>query len=678
MADNGTPYFIEWREEIVSKEWGNRVVHYYLKDVEGESVLAVVGTERSVRHMFYVVSDQFLSAYGAENSVYAGYKWRARREVVNWLTSMLSKQHQLESSQGDPISAIQQIRMPVFKGCHSRNLKVHNSGIEWSGESWACGKQLKHYPAFRKNGITIAIQSFVFVMAEEENHHLAYLEDLYEDRKGQKKVKVRWFHLNQEVKNVDSIQNSHPKEVFMTPYVQVISVECVDGPAIVVTREHYDKFVAVLPQDVLDKVHLCFRQFKSNRVKPFKLNKLCGYFNQPIFSYLGHEMDDDESKPRDNVKLGSKRTRSCRDRQPLSYKSSGRNWRYGVQRKLIHSKRAECPPLATTLFKVNDKIELLCQDSGIRGCWFRCTILKVSRHMIRVQYDDLNDADGCSNLEEWIPAFRPALPDKLGMRHKGRPTIRPALSCIESHLDLVAGAAVDAWWSDGWWEGVLIGIGNSEDGILQIFVPSENLFLNVHGKNLRASRDWVGDCWLDVEANGNIVSAISVANISDDKISTRYAFDEAKSDDFPALGRTDLINSVKITNEEKLELDCLAPQDSCPELKVNIACSSLQDVILEKMNCADELELQLKDVGKKSNESITDKCDGMDDADRTHDHSGDITVQNVCDDNNVLLIKDSNDNSIAPEESENSERKPEPALMEVDHFQRVSPIVIGM
>lgn len=75
-------------------------------------------------------------------------------------------------------------------------------------------------------------------------------------------------------------------------------------------------------------------------------------------------------------------------------------------------------------------------------------------------------------LQEWIPAFRPALPDKLGMRHKGRPTIRPALSCIESHLDLVAGAAVDAWWSDGWWEGVLIGIGNSEDGILQIFVPS--------------------------------------------------------------------------------------------------------------------------------------------------------------------------------------------------------------
>lgn len=64
------------------------------------------------------------------------------------------------------------------------------------------------------------------------------------------------------------------------------------------------------------------------------------------------------------------------------------------------------------------------------------------------------------------------MPDKHGMRHRGRPTIRPSLSHFERHLDLVAGAPVDVWWSDGWWEGVLIGIGQSEDGILQILVPS--------------------------------------------------------------------------------------------------------------------------------------------------------------------------------------------------------------
>lgn len=85
--------FLEWKEEFVSQERGNRVVHYFLKDSAGESVLAVVGTERSVRHMFYVVAEEFVRVHGAENSIHAGYKWRSRREVVDWLTSMLSKQH---------------------------------------------------------------------------------------------------------------------------------------------------------------------------------------------------------------------------------------------------------------------------------------------------------------------------------------------------------------------------------------------------------------------------------------------------------------------------------------------------------------------------------------------------------------------------------------------------------
>lgn len=92
MSGNGR-CFLEWKEEFVSQERGNRVVHYFLKDSSGESVLAVVGTERSVRHMFYVVAEEFVRVYGAENSIHGGYKWRSRREVVDWLTSMLSKQH---------------------------------------------------------------------------------------------------------------------------------------------------------------------------------------------------------------------------------------------------------------------------------------------------------------------------------------------------------------------------------------------------------------------------------------------------------------------------------------------------------------------------------------------------------------------------------------------------------
>ncbi|RZC46073.1 hypothetical protein C5167_039016 [Papaver somniferum] len=83
--------FLEWKEVFVSQEKGNRLVHYYLKDSAGDSVLAVIGTERSVRHMVYVAEDDFLKVYGADLSITDGFKWRSRREVVDWLTSLLSK-----------------------------------------------------------------------------------------------------------------------------------------------------------------------------------------------------------------------------------------------------------------------------------------------------------------------------------------------------------------------------------------------------------------------------------------------------------------------------------------------------------------------------------------------------------------------------------------------------------
>jgi hypothetical protein len=525
MAVDVAKCFVEWKEQFVSKEKGNRVVHYFLKNNAGESVLAVVGTERSVRHMFYVVSDDFLNFDGADKSVHAGYRWRSRREVVNWLTSMLSKKHRQhdhtpKSPTCDPDSGIihKSIQFPDYKDRLAKNFKGRSSDILWSGVSWKCGKQLKHYPAFSRNGVTIAIQSFVFVMAEEENRHLAYLEDMYEDRKGQKKVKVRWFHYNKEVKGVVTVRNSHPKEVFITPYAQVISVECVDGPAVVLTREHYEKCIPVTPQDLLPRVHLCFRQFKSNRLKPFKLNKLRGYFDQSIFSILGDDCLQVEEFD-NNVKVGAKRTRSGRGRQMLTNKVTS-SYEDILNRKMIFRKFVESEESRNKLlFRADEKIELLCQDSGIRGCWFRCTVLQASRRQIKVQYDDLKDEDECQNLEEWVPAFRVAVPDRLGMRSSGRPTIRPALPREETDSVFDIGDPVDAWWSDGWWEGVLTGTCDSDDGNLQVFIPGECLFLNVEKKNLRISKDWFGGQWVEIKSSPNILSVVSETISSDNKVS---------------------------------------------------------------------------------------------------------------------------------------------------------------
>lgn len=64
--------------------------------------------------------------------------------------------------------------------------------------------------------------SFALIMSEEETRYLAYLEDMYEDKKGQKKVKVRWFHQNREFACPIPPPAPHPSEVFITPYSQVI------------------------------------------------------------------------------------------------------------------------------------------------------------------------------------------------------------------------------------------------------------------------------------------------------------------------------------------------------------------------------------------------------------------------------------------------------------------------
>lgn len=61
--------------------------------------------------------------------------------------------------------------------------------------------------------------------------------------------------------------------------------------------------------------------------------------------------------------------------------------------------------------------------------------------------------------------------DKLGMRHSGRPTVRPVYPRTETSPSFGVGDAVDAWWSDGWWEGVVFDTNDGENGIYQIYIP---------------------------------------------------------------------------------------------------------------------------------------------------------------------------------------------------------------
>lgn len=644
MSANGHD-FVSWEEHIICHERGSRLVHFYLKDKSGTLVLAVVGTERSIRHMMYVVSDEFVNVYGSEGSINASMKWRARREVVDWLTLLVSKwRPQLEfpnSQVDDSTQDFESLHLLTSRLTYHqtylpdhmviRKLKVKNSDIEWSGVAWNCTKQLKHYPSFCRNGTIIAVHSFVFITAEEESHHLGYVEDMYEDKKGQKKVKLRWFHHNKEFIGVIPDLNPHPREVFITDHVQVISAECVDGLATVLTPRHYEKCVAAVPHTSPSSIYMCFRQIKNNKVKPFTLTKLRGYSSQAIVSTLGgppvpkqkarcHKLKNEDEKQLtldDPTRVSTKRSRTCKGQgleggfgvknsstvdQNTSTELTCPKLKLRLSRNKMGIKvvlpQSECP----TSFKANEKIELLCQDSGIRGCWFRCKVMRASQKLLKVKYDDVEDADGSGNLEEWVPASRVAAPDKLGMRCQGRLTIRPCPPVDAARFNSEVGAPVDAWWSGGWWEGVVIGVDVSGNDVLQVYLPGEDKVLSVQRQNLRVSKDWVGDKWVDVRGNPNILSYVSANAKSSLKFSVCSAINEALGDGNTALLEQEVLTASKIEAVEQ------GNQEWAGLVVIN-DLKNVKESDVRKLHCHKDEDKIMEFGGRDDNEDSNDKAE---------------------------------------------------------------------
>lgn len=68
-------------------------------------------------------------------------------------------------------------------------------------------------------------------------------------------------------------------------------------------------------------------------------------------------------------------------------------------------------------------------------------------------------------LQEWVLLSKIAGPDKLGIHHE-RTIVRPKPLQGVSVCHFHVGAIVDAWWHDGWWEGIVI----REESIEQLHV----------------------------------------------------------------------------------------------------------------------------------------------------------------------------------------------------------------
>ena len=327
--------------------------------------------------------------------------------------------------------------------------------FSWLGSAWDCRKKRKHYRSFCRNGITISVSivsrnpfwyylihvccnspyaishqvhDFVYVMAEEYRRLVAYVEDLYEDMRANKMVVVRWFHKVDEV-GIVLPPDVNGREIFFSLCLQDLSVECIDGLAAVLSAQDFDKFQNGSRHRFSSwEPYLCQRQIDNDDdVKPFDITQLQGYWSQELLRSM-------YATPGTSLKLRLKITRSGSRSSPNGDGCAGSKERSrlngddveasGVVRDVNksrsssvgsrgekHARTHSAPPLLRKeLLKQKllqqqkhlapgCHVEVLSQDSGIRGCWFRCVVLKRHHDKVKVRYEDVQDADDTGNLE---------------------------------------------------------------------------------------------------------------------------------------------------------------------------------------------------------------------------------------------------------------------------------------
>lgn len=225
-------------------------------------------------------------------------------------------------------------------------------------------------------------------------------------------VRVRRFLFHEEIKHlIPTLGAAESSEVFITSTQEQLSAKDIDGLASILTPSHFKECDEFLPISLSIKIFMCHREFKKNSVSTFSLDKLCGYSAQSILStlkYFSPEPSNDIQNPTEEVDgcgPQNKTTRVDQTAVPKDLAKGNQAAKCGPTNQCLKIKG----PVANELVliesqnqifpSVNENIELLSQDSGMRGCWLRCKILRSSTNYLKVQYYDMTDVVKNGKLE---------------------------------------------------------------------------------------------------------------------------------------------------------------------------------------------------------------------------------------------------------------------------------------
>lgn len=236
-------------------------------------------------------------------------------------------------------------------------------------------------------------------------------------------VVVRWFHRIDEVGNFLP-HNFSDREVFFSLYLQDLSIECIDGLTSVLSPQHYEKYRNEA-RHTRQEPFMCSKQYDNDDVKSFDITQLKGYWKQEILRYMypnsdsksngssgrsedGPELEQNfQSTPgirpkkkqrftkidgKDEVDLIAHKLGNLSNSKINTKTSMGNNSVKLVGSTILPT-IIETNEHASQYLAVGSHVEVLSQDSGITGCWFRASVIKMHKDKVKVQYRDIQDAD---------------------------------------------------------------------------------------------------------------------------------------------------------------------------------------------------------------------------------------------------------------------------------------------
>ncbi|WOG87233.1 hypothetical protein DCAR_0206456 [Daucus carota subsp. sativus] len=130
-------------------------------------------------------------------------------------------------------------------------------------------------------------------------------------------------------------------------------------------------------------------------------------------------------------------------------------------------------------FKKGAQVEVNLEEPGFRGSWFTGTVIRAVTKKTRklfIEFDTLRSDDGSKPLRELVDVIlaRPIPPRERFRSFKFE--------------------EVDAYYNDGWWEGVITGV-HEDDRYTVYFRPSKEE-IQFRGSDLRLHREWVRGIWV--------------------------------------------------------------------------------------------------------------------------------------------------------------------------------------